>query len=201
MFRMLWAVPINKQESLVKAIIKFSGIEAAGLTSLHTYLERDDLNLPNHSKQFVVLKDSRLEEGKKTYLVTLEVILADTEQKPKFFVRLPLFLVLFHAINPRLLPKFDCFGDAERDLQEFQVLAGKIAPFDVTEKTTGLIILQKGKSITLRRLEEVVGSKTKSLSWNLEEPMTEDGKLLHKLLAWRDCGGATDRNFDTYQLE
>ncbi len=186
----------------MNAVIKFSGVDAGSLDALRKYLTRKDLQVvQERPKRFVVLKDSRIEENKETYLVTVEVLLVDVGETPRVRMRLPLLIELFHAINSRLVPQFDSYGDAERSLEEFKVMVGKIAPFDVKEQATGLIILQKGQKIRLRRLEEIVGSKEKSLEWDSKEPLTEDGIFLNKLLRWRDDGGATNLDFNRYRVE
>jgi len=168
--------------------MKFSGVSASGVASLHGFLEMQTAKA-GEDRLLVTLKDSKLEDGGRTYLVTLEIVLVN-ENKDNSRLVLQDLVDLFHSVDPRLLPKFGCYGDSDRDLEQFKVMIGRIAPFEVINSKTGMVIIQKSVPITIRRLEEIIESDT--LEWPNEHEIvqTDDAILLDKLLCWLKEGGA-----------
>ncbi|MFA6459128.1 MAG: hypothetical protein WCV79_01895 [Candidatus Paceibacterota bacterium] len=182
----------------MKAIIKVSGVPADGLGRLDAYLKGPDVSeTPEGKKRLVTLKDARLEENHNTFLVTVDVLIVDVGTVPKERICVDQFRDFFRSLDPRSLPEFDIFGDGDRVLQELKQLLGKIAPFDVSDPTTGLVMLQKGQKITSRRLEELVEAGNRRLVWECEGK-NEDTTLLENLLNWIAYGGVRELEFPVY---
>lgn len=185
----------------MNAIIKVSGVLADGLARLSTFLTRTDLFLDDPKKyeeqarQWVVLKDVRLEEDKKMYLVTVEVLLA-AEESPgsRVWMKQQIFADLFRTLHPYLLSRVDVYGD--RELTFLQFLVGRVAPFEV-RANNGLIIFQNGQKITASRLEELVGARHLEWQKGLEQT-SDDVALLDKVLSWLNEGGYGLGDFEDY---
>lgn len=184
----------------MNAIIKVSGVEAQSLATIRDYLAGDQNPKRNKgTERAITLKDAKLEENKTTYLVTFELLLVDVREAPRMRIKLGELVGLFKALDLRLLPEFDLYGDAERDLDEFsRRLLNVPAPFTVKSKETGMIILQKGQRITISRLREIVSTPLGGLAWTNSKKKKH---VLHNLLLWRDAGGATECEYDRFRLK